>query len=83
MSEKWVLVPVEATHVQMQAGWGAFERREVYAAMLAARPPIPAAVLDAMVERGARALDEEIGPGVFTVRQLARACILAALTGDA
>jgi hypothetical protein len=62
---------------------------------IAGRPPIPAAVLDAMVERGARALAVWHGLDPDDSHQSttkawedftdeARACILAALsTGDA
>ena len=57
MSE-WVLVPVEATTEMAQKAtqvvptWDDTISATKYAAMLAARPPVPRSVWDAMVERG-------------------------------
>lgn len=47
-TQEWVMVPVEASREQL--------RESSYRRAIAARPPIPAAVLDQMVERGARAI---------------------------
>lgn len=52
---EWVLVPAEATEAMMDQISGFHPQRDWQHA-LAARPPIPTAVLDAMVERGARAI---------------------------
>lgn len=56
MSEEWVLVPAEASD-EMAIVCAPYDQTAVsfYRAMLAARPPIPRPVWDAMVERAARA----------------------------
>lgn len=92
---EWILMPKELS-TEMILGAHHYVSPETWAAFLSARPPLPAAVLDAMVERGARAMVTAwcyapegtpdwnanwIG-NQNQYRKQARACILAAL-GDA
>lgn len=65
MSEKWVLVPEEATPQMIEADLGYYKSgqtweeqiiSESYKLMLAARPPVSHEWLDAAVERGAKAM---------------------------
>ena len=48
---KWVLVPVQRTSEMVDAAFTEVLAHKRWAAELAARPPIPRAVWDAMVER--------------------------------
>lgn len=67
MSE-WVLVPPKLTDAMSYstASSAAYDPSEDWIAMLAARPPIPRDVWNAMVERGARGvLEAELWPGAY------------------
>lgn len=84
---QWVLLPVDIRRVVDGGPLLYF----VTDAILSEPPPLPAAVLDVMVERGARALRTDAATlewedldegGRIYYRRKARACILAAL-GDA
>ena len=61
---EWVLVPAEQHEAQYDAisnsdrMWREQTSASIYAMHIASRPPIPRAVWDAMVERGARAIYE-------------------------
>lgn len=57
MTDEWVLVPTIATTRMEAEGYQQNEHMgEAWLNMLAARPPVPRAVWDAMVERGYKAL---------------------------